>query len=119
MTAETPTPSGPDDSVELPRPTAWPLVLSLGVALAAAGVVTGPAFLLVGPVVCVAGLVGWSGELMPGAGHVHEPLAEPAHRPRPVTGAPGTVERLQAGRPGYRLQLPQRVHPISAGLKGG
>src|SRR5262249_3351793 len=32
---------------------------------------------------------------------------------------PGGVEQLRAGMPGYRLRLPQAVHPVSAGLKGG
>src|SRR4051794_39696450 len=123
MTGETPTPSGADaradrDSVEMPRPTAWPLVLSLGLALAAVGVVTGPAFLLVGGMVFAAGLVGWVGELLPGEGHVHEPLVEPASRPRPVSGLSRTVEQLRAGVLGYRLRLPEQVHPISAGVKG-
>ena len=31
----------------------------------------------------------------------------------------GTVERLAAGMPGYRAQLPTRVHPLSAGVQGG
>jgi hypothetical protein len=124
MTDEDPTSSGRDaegdgKSVELPRPTAWPMVLSLGLALAAAGVVTGSAFFLVGGVVFAVGLAGWVGELLPGEGHIHEPLAEPAVRPRPVTEAPGTVEQLGPGRPGYRLRLPEQVHPISAGAKGG
>jgi hypothetical protein len=105
------------DSVELPRPTAWPLVLSLGVALAAAGVVTGPAVMLVGGAVFAIGLAGWMGQLLPGEGHIHEPLA--ASAPGPVTGAARTVERLRTGVPGYRLRLPERVHPISAGIKGG
>jgi hypothetical protein len=56
---------------------------------------------------------------LPGRGHVHEPRAEPAHRPRPVTAVPGGVEQLRPGLPGYRLRLPEQVHPISAGLKGG
>jgi hypothetical protein len=123
MTDENPTSSGrvteaDGNSVELPRPTAWPLVLSLGVALAAAGVVTGSAFFLVGGVVFAVGLAGWVSELLPGMGHVHEPLAEPALRPQPVTGAARTVEQLRPGQPGYRLRLPEQVHPISAGVKG-
>jgi hypothetical protein len=36
-----------------------------------------------------------------------------------VTAEPGGVEQLRPGLPGYRLRLPERVHPISAGLKGG
>jgi hypothetical protein len=113
-------PEGPaaPDSVEVPRPTAAPLVLALGMALLAAGVALGMGFLVVGAVVVVAGLSLWIAQLLPDRGHVLESLAEPA-RPRPVTGAPGGVERLRPGMPGYRLRLPQDVHPISAGLKGG
>ena len=106
------------DSVETPRPTAAPLVLALGMALLAAGVALGIAFLVVGAAVVVAGLVTWILQLLPGRGHVHELLAEPAP-PRIAVAAPGGVERLQPGMPGYRLRLPQDVHPISAGLKGG
>jgi hypothetical protein len=110
-------PAAPD-SVEMPRPTAAPLVLALGMALLAAGVALGMGFLVVGAVVVVMGLSIWIVQLLPDRGQVLESLAEPA-RPRPVTGAPGGVERLRPGMPSYRLRLPQDVHPISAGLRGG
>jgi hypothetical protein len=103
----------------MPRPTAAPLVLALGMALAAAGAVAGPLFLAVGGVVLAAGLGLWIAELLPGRGHVREPFAEPERRPRPIVGARGTVARLETGMPGYRMRLPAAVHPISAGLKGG
>jgi hypothetical protein len=107
------------DAVEMPRPTAAPLALAVGLTLAAAGVAFGTAFFVVGGVVFVAGLGVWIGQLLPGRGHVHESLAEPPHRPRPAAAAPGGVEQMRPGLPGYRLRLPERVHPISAGLKGG
>jgi hypothetical protein len=107
------------DAVEMPRPTVAPFVLAFGLALLLAGVALGLAFFLVGVVVCVAGLGLWIAQLLPGRGHVHEPLAEPAGRAQPVTGVPGGVERLREGLPGYRLRLPQDVHPVSAGIKGG
>jgi hypothetical protein len=44
---------------------------------------------------------------------------EVAQRPRAVTGVAGTVEQLRTGMPGYRMRLPEKVHPISAGIKGG
>src|SRR5216683_485247 len=115
-----PQPEGPaaPDSVEMPRPTAAPLVLALGITLLAAGVALGTGFLAVGAVVVVAGLGIWIVQLLPGRGHVHESLVEPA-RPRPVTAIPGGVEHLRPGMPGYRLRLPQDVHPVSAGIKGG
>jgi hypothetical protein len=93
--------------------------MALGLTLGAAGAALGPAFFVIGAVVFVVGLGDWVGELLPGRGHVHEPLAEPPHRPRPVTAALGGVEQLRPGLPGYRLRLPERVHPISAGLWGG
>jgi hypothetical protein len=107
------------DAVEMPRPTVAPFVLAFGLALLLAGVALGLAFFLVGVVVCVAGLGLWIAQLLPGRGHVHEPLAEPAGRAQPVTGVAGGVERLREGLPGYRLRLPQDVHPVSAGIKGG
>jgi hypothetical protein len=112
----TPQPAAPD-AVEMPRPTVAPLVLALGMALVAAGVAFGPAFLVVGALVLVAGLGIWIGQLLPGRGHVRESLAAP--RPRPVAGTPGRVESLRPGMPGYRLRLPEQVRPVSAGVRGG
>ncbi len=105
--------------IEMPRPTAWPLVVALGVALALAGVATSPAILAVGAVILLAGIAGWVGQLLPGQGHIHEERVEPSQRPRAVAARPGTVQQLAAGVPGYRLRLPVEVHPTSAGVRGG
>jgi hypothetical protein len=105
------------DAVEMPRPTAAPLVLAVGLTTLGAGVVLGSLFLVVGVVLLVAALSMWIAQLLPGQGHAYEPLAESGSRL--ATGLPGGVEHLQPGMPGYRLRLPQTVHPISAGLKGG
>src|SRR5437763_6826081 len=107
------------DRVEMPRPTIAPLVVSLGMALLATGVAFGLSFLIAGIVLLAYGLALWSGQLLPGRGHIHEPMVEPEQRPKPVTPAPGTVEHLQEGKVGYRFRLPLEVHPISAGVKGG
>jgi hypothetical protein len=82
-------------------------------------VVFGTAFLVVGAVVLVTGLSVWIGQLLPGRGHLHEPLAESGSRPGPVTAVPGSVQQMRQGIPGYRLQLPEQMHPTSAGLWGG
>jgi len=103
----------------MPRATAWPIVLALGITLLGGGLATSPALSVVGAVLFVFGLVGWIGQLLPGRGHMHEPLVEPALRARPVTGKPGTVDQLRPGIPGYRFRLPTQIHPISAGVKGG
>lgn len=112
------TPAG-HEGVEMPRPTVAPLVLSVGVALLAMGVVSSLAFLWVGLIVFGVGVGLWVADLLPGRGHFHEPLAEPAKRPQRVTGQAGKVEHLKEGMPGYRVRMPEKVHPISAGIKGG
>ncbi len=106
-------------TVEMPRPNVWPMVLSLGIVLMAAGVALHVGFLAAGLLIFVAALAGWIGQLLPGRGHHHEEKVEPSQRPQPVAAALGQVEQLHPGRPGYRFQLPEKVHPISAGVKGG
>jgi hypothetical protein len=107
------------ESVEMPKPTAAPLVLATGVALLAAGIVLGTAMTVVGIVLLFIGLGIWVANLLPGKGHFHEARAELNERPRPIPGATGLVERMAEGKPGYRAQLPVMVHPVSAGVKGG
>lgn len=107
------------ESVVVPRPTVAPLVLVLGMAMLAAGIVTNIAFMVVGAVVLIFGLGLWIAQLVPGRGQHREPMVEPTHRPRPVTVKVGGVGRMREGEPGFRFRLPIEVHPISAGVKGG
>ena len=107
-------PAGP--TVEMPKPTFAPLLLSIGLTLIAAGVATSPAFLVIGLLLFVLALANWIGELLPGRGHEHEPITGV---PASVTARPGTVEELVPGAVGYRFRLPEKIHPISAGFKGG
>jgi hypothetical protein len=112
-------PAAERESVEMPAPTVAPLVVALGIALAAAGVALNVAFILVGAALAIFGLGVWIGQLLPGRGHTHEPLVEPSLRARQIAGTLGAVQQIRPGMPGYRLRLPERVHPISAGIKGG
>jgi hypothetical protein len=105
--------------VELPKATAWPIVLALGIALLGTGLATSLALSVIGAVLFVFGLSGWIWQLLPGQGHHHEPLVEPALRPQPILEKTGTVDQLRPGLAGYRFQLPEKIHPISAGVKGG
>ena len=104
------------DGVEMPRPTVAPLVVALGMFLLGAGVPLGLAFLGVGASLVIIGLSMWVGELLPGRGHCREPVVAPA---QPVTADLDKVEHLRPGLPGYRVRLPEAVHPLSAGIKGG
>ena len=107
------------NSVEMPRPTASPLIVCLGLTLLAAGAALGLAFLVVGALVLVTGLGMWLAQLSPDRGHLREARAEPARRPMPVTTQRESVAQLRPGMPGYRARLPEAIHPISAGVKGG
>jgi hypothetical protein len=107
------------DSVEMPRPTVWPIVLSLGLLLVGLGVATNLAVSVTGAVLAVFGLAGWVAQMLPGRGHQHEPLPPPQQRPQMPAGTVGTVGQLGTGMPGYRLRLPVDMHPVSAGVWGG
>jgi mono/diheme cytochrome c family protein len=106
----------PRSSVELPRPTAWPIVLAFGIALVGLGAATSLAFVAVGGIVFVVGLIGWIANLMPGRGHEQEAVDLATTQ---IQARLGTVGQLKPGAVGYRFQLPQKVQPISAGVKGG
>ncbi len=107
------------DELAMPRATIAPLTLALGLAMLALGVITSLAFLIVGAVIMIGGLSLWIVSLLPGRGYVHEPHVAPMGRPMTILGRPSTVEHLRSGMPGYRLRLPTKVHPISAGVRGG
>ncbi len=107
------------EEIEMPEPTGAPMILGVGIVLLGAGVALNLILSLVGAVVFIAGLAAWIGHLMPGRGHFHEERVPPEQRPRQVTPALATVEQLVTGMPGYRMRLPLKVQPISAGIKGG
>jgi hypothetical protein len=109
----------PGDRIEMPLPTAWPIVLSFGVALVATGFATSPALSVVGAVLLVFGLGGWASQLLPGRGHTHLEHIPQEQRPPAVAAPPGSVGQLRPGMVGYRFRLPEKMHPISAGIRGG
>lgn len=107
------------DHVELPAPTAWPMVAALGIALAFAGLVTHPLVSVVGVVLTVAGVVGWCAEVLPVEHLEAVPLVPPAQRARPAQPAARAAAPLMPGVEGHRLRLPVEIHPYSAGVLGG
>jgi hypothetical protein len=100
----------------MPAPTVWPFVLALGVALIFTGLLTGPAVSALGVILYVAGGVGWFREMFP---HERQELmaVTPATKPEAVPAR--AVTRLRVASQVPRTWLPLKVHPISAGVKGG
>jgi hypothetical protein len=108
------------EALEMPAPTGWPFVMAVGVTLIAAGVVTNYFLTFVGILAFLIAAGFWAWLVFKTGGGVEEvPLAPADQRARPVTAMPGMVEALQEGMPGHRLRLPEKIHPYSAGAKGG
>jgi hypothetical protein len=106
-------------AVEMPRPTAAPFVVAFGITLVASALVLGLVFLAVGVAVLVAGMGIWISKFLQGRGHMEETIPEASQHAQPPEGSSGGVEQLREGLPGYRFRLPLKVHPVSAGIKGG
>jgi hypothetical protein len=117
MTPESHEP-GRGDGLEMPAPTFWPLVMAAAVTLLGMGFVTSWLFTIIGVIVFVLALANWLMLLLPGRGHQREELVEPERRPQPVQPH-GDVEHLRPGMAGHRLRYPEKIHPYSAGIKGG
>jgi hypothetical protein len=105
--------------IELPAPTAWPMVLALGVTLGCAGLVTHLVVSIVGAVLALAAIVGWWRQVLPVEQVERIPLRPAAERARPIVPSPASVERLSLGEGGHRARIPVEVQPLSAGIKGG
>jgi len=102
--------------VQLPAPTAWPIVLAFGLTLVFAGFVTSFTVTLLGAVLTVAGTVGWFRELYPQEHHELEPAEE---RPLEVVTMRPEVARLEPIPELHRARVPIEIYPVSAGVKGG
>ena len=107
------------ETIELPAPTAWPMVLALGITLAFAGLVTHAAVSWVGIVLTLVAAVGWWREVLPEQRLEQITLRAvelPTQAVMPVRPA---VERASIGEGAHRTRVPVEVQPYSAGIKGG
>jgi hypothetical protein len=107
---------GRPKSVDLPRPTAWPMVMAFGVTLVCAGLVTTFAASAVGAVLVLASAVGWFREVLPHEREETVPVAPLQELPASLRAS---VARIGAERGPHRARLPIEIHPVSAGVKGG
>ena len=103
-------------TLELPAPTAWPLVLAFGITLTFAGLVTSGAVSVLGGFLIIAGAVGWFRNVLPYEAHesVSVTPVEPA-----IATTRRDVARLEMANQPQRAWLPLEIYPVSAGVKGG
>jgi len=104
------------EKIELPAPTAWPVVLAFGLTLVFAGMVTAASVSVLGAVLAVTGAVGWFRQVLPLESHEWEPVAQEEIA---IQTSRETVERIASIRAVPRAWLPVEIYPISAGIKGG
>jgi len=120
MTGESKTRAAAKKNVELPAPTAWPIVLALGVTLLFAGLLTSMSLSGLGALLVVLGGVGWFKQLLPHEQHEAVPVMAEAVA---AAVAPIVTERPEVAHVEisdmHRARLPIEVYPISAGIKGG
>lgn len=109
-------PNGIPEQIEVPAPTAWPIVLASGLTLVAAGMVTAASVSILGAVLAVAGAIGWFRAVLPEKSHEWLPVV-PEHISLQTSRE--TVERIANISAVPRAWLPVEVYPISAGIKGG
>jgi hypothetical protein len=104
------------DTIEVPAPTPWPIVLAFGIALLFAGLVTSEAVSVLGAFVAIAAAVGWFRDVLPQ--EAQESVQVIAQAPRIATMR-REVARMEFAHELRRAWLPLEIYPISAGIKGG
>jgi hypothetical protein len=105
------------DTVELPSPTAWPIVLALGITLVFAGMLTTESVSILGAILAASGYIGWFRDVLPHEKQESVPIlagAPPVTTSRPKVARAGWITHQP-----HRARLPLEIYPISAGVKGG
>jgi hypothetical protein len=107
---------GDPREIDVPAPTAWPLVLAFGFTLLFAGLMTSLSVSVLGAVLSVAGCVGWFREVFP---HQHEEPVPVVPEDFRITTGRRIVERVPIAAEQLRAWLPVHTYPVLAGVKGG
>jgi hypothetical protein len=103
------------ETIHLPAPTAWPLVLAFGFTMLVAGLVTNPGISILGGILVLAGCIGWFRQVLPHEAHEDIPVIVEdvvIHTTR------SRVEKLVVSEDN-RAHLPIETYPITSGIKGG
>src|SRR6476660_7630208 len=110
MSSQADAPPRPPETVQLPAPTVWPIVLAFGVMLVAAGMVTNAAVSVLGAILAVCGYIGWFSDVLP-----HEKMESMAVadiQQRVSTSRP-RVDRVQFMHGDlHRARLPLEIYPV-------
>ncbi len=106
---------GRTNLLELPAPTAWPMILAFGISLVIAGMVTNLAVSVLGALLAVISSIGWFRQVLP---HECHERVEVQVQVLPVVSTRSSVARLPVDAM-HRKMLPLETYSITAGIKGG
>jgi uncharacterized membrane protein len=115
MTEEHVTSEVSHEIVQLPAPTAFPVVLALGLTFTLAGLVTNWGMSVLGAVLIVVGCVGWFRQVWPHPHHVAVPVKVETYE---FTSIRTRIARIQVDE-SHRARLPVHTPSVMAGVKGG
>jgi hypothetical protein len=103
-------------TIDVPAPTAWPVILAFGLALMFAGLLTSVSVSALGAVLSLAGCVGWFRQVLP---HEEHETVLAVSEAAPIVTRRLEVARIKAVAKIQRAWLPIEIYPVSAGVKGG
>jgi hypothetical protein len=104
-----------EEVVQLPAPTAFPIVLALGLTFALAGLVTNVGISILGGVLIIAGCVGWFRQVWPHAHHIAVPVKVQKFHFATVRTKVAHIQIDES----HRARLPVHTPSVMAGVKGG
>ena len=102
-------------TVHLPAPTAWPFLMSLGLTMIGASLVTSFWLIWPGAFLFLIAALGWFRNVLPHEAHEDVQVHEESFSFAPVREG---VARIEMGET-HRAQLPLETFPVSSGIKGG
>jgi hypothetical protein len=105
------------DTVNLPAPTAWPIILAFGITLLFASLVTSSSVGVLGAVLACSGCLGWFHDVLPHEKDETVPVVESVMTIATTRQKVAQVEWMTQEL--RRARLPLEVYPFSAGIKGG
>jgi hypothetical protein len=105
------------DKIELPSPTAWPIVLALGITLVFTGLLTTASVSILGAILAASGYIGWFRDVLP---QEKSEVLQVMEEPIPVVTSHPEVARVEwITHAEHRARVPIEIYPVSAGVKGG
>jgi hypothetical protein len=103
--------------IDLPAPTAWPIVVAFGITLLFAGLVTSATVSALGCASAAVGAIGWFREVFLHEAHVAVRVVDAT--PAVFTRRRAVAKVAAPAGSRRRAWLPIHIYPLSAGVKGG